>query len=97
MVNLKLEKLRLPCNAPLTAPVKNLKVLYVDCDNTFYAKRLSQIAKDRFDEVAERIVLVKPKDFKEQTAVIDQIQDYTANVGLIIIDTFTSLYSARVC
>jgi RecA/RadA recombinase len=76
--------------------VQKLKVLYIDCDNTFYAKRLSQIAAERFDEVAERIVLVKPKDFKEQTAVIDQIQDYTANVGLIIIDTFNSLYSARV-
>jgi DNA repair protein RadB len=75
---------------------QNRKVLFVDCDNTFSAKRLSQISGDRFDEVAERIVLVKPKDFKEQTALIDQIQDYTTNVGLIIIDTFTSLYGARV-
>ena len=41
--------------------------------------------------------LVKPKDFREQTALIDQIQDYTSNVGLIIIDTFTSLYGAKVC
>ena len=57
----------------------------------------SQISGDKFDEVAERIILVKPKDFKEQTAVVDQIQDYaTGNVGLIIIDTFTSLYSAKV-
>jgi DNA repair protein RadB len=76
--------------------LKNRKVLFVDCDNTFSAKRLSQIAGDRFDEVAERIVLVKPKDFKEQTALIDQIQDYATNVGLIIIDTFTTLYGARV-
>jgi hypothetical protein len=75
--------------------VQNRKVLFVDCDNTFYAKRLSQIAGNRFDEVAERIVLIKPKDFREQTAFIDSIQDYTANVGLIIIDTFTSLYSAK--
>jgi len=72
------------------------KVLFVDCDNTFYPKRLAQIAKDRFDEVADRIILVKPKNFREQTAVLDQIQEYTANVGLIIIDTFTSLYGARV-
>ncbi len=71
------------------------KVLFVDCDNTFSAERLAQIARNSFEVVAERIVLVKPKDFKEQTALIDQIQDYTANVGLIIIDTFTSLYSAR--
>jgi len=71
------------------------KVLYADCDNTFSAIRLAQISGNRFDEVAERIVLVKPKDFREQTALIDQIGDYTVNVGLIIIDTFTSLYSAR--
>lgn len=78
--------------------VQNYKVLFVDCDNTFYAKRLSQISGDRFDEVAERIILVKPKDFREQTALVDQIQDYaTKNVGLIVIDTFTSLYGAKVC
>ncbi len=71
------------------------KVLYVDCDNTFSAKRLSQIAGDRFDDVADRIVLVKPRDFREQTAVIDRIEDYTVNVGLIVVDTFTSLYSAK--
>ncbi len=75
----------------------NQKVLYIDCDNTFYAKRLAQISGDKFDEVAERIILVKPKEFKEQIAVVDQIQDYAVgNVGLIIIDTFTSLYSAKV-
>ncbi len=89
-------KTTLAMQCAVNCAVQKLKVLYVDCDNTFYAKRLSQIAKERFDEVAERIVLVKPKDFKEQTAVIDQIQDYTANVGLIIIDTFNSLYSAKV-
>jgi DNA repair protein RadB len=78
--------------------VNNLKVLFVDCDNTFYAKRLSQISKNCFDEIAERIILVKPKDFSEQTILIDHIQDYAGEkVGLIIFDTFTSLYGARVC
>jgi RecA/RadA recombinase len=76
---------------------QNRKVLYIDCDNTFYTKRLSQISGEKFDEVAEQIILMKPKDFREQTAVVDQIQDYaTTYVGLIIIDTFTSLYSAKV-
>jgi DNA repair protein RadB len=78
--------------------LQNFKVLFVDCDNTFYAKRLSQISGEKFDEVAERIILVKPKDFREQTAVVDGIQDYaTKKVGLIIFDTFTSLYGAKVC
>jgi len=89
-------KTTLAMQCAVNCAIQKLKVFYVDCDNTFYAKRLSQIAKEQFEEVAERIVLVKPKDFKEQTAVIDQIQDYTANVGLIIIDTFNSLYSAKV-
>ena len=91
-------KTTLAMQCAVNCAIQNLKVLFVDCDNTFYAKRLSQISGDKFDEVAERIILVKPKDFREQTAVIDQIQDYaTKNVGLIIIDTFTSLYGAKVC
>ncbi|MCW3982715.1 MAG: AAA family ATPase [Candidatus Bathyarchaeota archaeon] len=75
--------------------LQDLKVLYVDCDNTFSTERLYQIAGRNFEVVAERIVLVKPADFREQTALIDRIEDYLVNVGLIIIDTFTSLYSAR--
>jgi RecA/RadA recombinase len=88
-------KSTLAMQCALHAAQQNRKVLYVDCDNTFSAKRLSQLAGEGFDEVAERIVLVKPRDFREQTAVVDHIEDYTVNVGLIVIDTFTSLYSAQ--
>ena len=91
-------KSTLAMQCAVNCALQNFKVLFVDCDNTFYAKRLSQISGDRFDEVAERIILVRPKDFREQTAVVDGIQDYaTKNVGLIIFDTFTSLYGAKVC
>lgn len=90
-------KTTLAIQCAVNCAIQNLKVLFVDCDSSFYAKRLSQISGGRFEEVAERIILVKPKNFKEQTALIDQINDYaTANVGLIIIDTFTSLYGAKV-
>jgi DNA repair protein RadB len=90
-------KTTLAIQCAVNCAIQNLKVLFVDCDNTFYAKRLAQISGDRFDEVAERIILVKPKDFREQTQLIDCIQDYSSNAGLIIIDTFTSLYGAKVC
>jgi DNA repair protein RadB len=90
-------KTTLAIQCAVNCAIQNLKVLFVDCDNTFYAKRLAQISGDRFDEVAERIILVKPKDFREQTQFIDCIQDYSSNAGLIIIDTFTSLYGAKVC
>jgi RecA/RadA recombinase len=90
-------KTTLAMQCAFNCAVQNLKVLFIDCDNSFYAKRLSQISKGRFDEVAERIILVKPKNFTEQTALIDQINEYaTTNVGLIIVDTFTSLYGAKV-
>ena len=81
----------------VSCALQNYKILFVDCDNTFSTERLSQLSADKFDQVAEQVILIKPKDFHEQTAVIDRIQDYTAkNFGLIVIDTFTSLYGAKV-
>ncbi len=76
---------------------QNLKTLYVDCDNTFSSKRMAQISKGNFEHIADQVILIRPKNFREQTAVIDRIQDYTAkNFGLIVIDTLTSLYGAEV-
>ncbi len=91
-------KTTLAIQCAVSCGLQNYKTLFVDCDNTFSTKRLSQLSGEKFDDIAEQIILVKPKDFKEQTAVIDRIQDYTAkNFGLIVIDTFTSLYGAKVC
>ena len=73
------------------------KALLVDCDNTFSAKRLSQVASRKFEEIADLIILIKPINFREQTAVIDKISEYTAkNFGLIVIDTLNSLYRAKI-
>jgi len=73
------------------------KTFFADCDGTFSARRLSQIVPDRFEEIAELIVLVKPTSFREQTTVIDQLTDYiTKDVGLIVFDTITSLYRLRI-
>jgi RecA/RadA recombinase len=71
------------------------KILYIDCDNTFSTERLAQVAGWNFETVAERIVLFKPKDFREQTALLDHVENYLNGVSLIVIDTVTSLYSAR--
>jgi len=76
---------------------QGFKVLFVDCDNTFSAKRLSQLSGEKFDAVADQVILVKPKNFREQAALVDRIQDYTAKgFGLIVVDTFTGLYGAQV-
>jgi len=90
-------KTTLAIQCAVNCALQNYKVLFVDCDNTFSTKRLSQLSAEKFDRVAEQIILVKPKDFREQMAVVDHIQDYTEkNFGLIIIDTLTSLYGAEV-
>jgi len=76
---------------------QDYKTLFVDCDGTFSARRLSQIASEKFKEIAELIILMKPNDFREQTGVIDQLTDYiTKNFGLIVVDTITSLYRAEI-
>ncbi|MGA2386586.1 MAG: AAA family ATPase [Candidatus Bathyarchaeia archaeon] len=90
-------KTTLAMQCAVSCAVLNFKVLFVDCDNTFSTKRLSQLSGDKFDQVATQIILIKPKDFREQTVLVDHIQDYTEkNFGLIVVDTLTSLYGAEV-
>jgi DNA repair protein RadB len=73
------------------------KTLFVDCDDTFSVERLSQITKKQFAEAAELIVLAKPHNFREQTAIIDQLTEYIRNnFALTVFDTFTSLYRLTV-
>ncbi|MGC9346337.1 MAG: AAA family ATPase, partial [Candidatus Bathyarchaeales archaeon] len=73
------------------------KTLFVDCDGTFSARRLAQIASKEFKDIAELIILMKPNNFSEQALVMDQLADYlTKSFGLVVIDTITSLYRARI-
>ncbi len=90
-------KTTLALQCALDSARKGYKTLFVDCDDTFSARRLAQIASERFEEIAELIILMKPNDFREQATVIDQLTDYiTKNFGLVVFDTFTSLYRLRI-
>ncbi len=90
-------KSTLAMQCAINCAVQNLKVLYVDCDGTFSAKRLSQLAGEKFEEASERIVLVKPQNFQEQAAFVDKLDEYAVrDVGLIVFDTLTSLYRVEV-
>lgn len=72
------------------------KTLFVDCDHTFSTERLSQIARARFDNVAEQIILIRPETFSEQTILLDNLNDYiNPGFGLVVVDTFNSLYRAQ--
>jgi len=90
-------KTTLAIQCAVSCAKQGYKTLFVDCDNTFSGKRFSQVTSGKFEGIADLILLIKPKDFKEQTAVVDRISDYiTKNFGLVVIDTLTSLYRARV-
>ena len=90
-------KTTLAMQCAINCAMENHKTLYIDCDGTFASFRLSQIASENFDKIADLILLMKPIDFKEQAIVIDNLSEYTAkNFGLVVIDTFTSLYRAEI-
>ena len=73
------------------------KTMYVDSDDTFSTRRLSQIAYHDSEKVSPSIILVKPATFQEQALAIDHLDEYmTKRVGLVIVDTITSLYRVEI-
>lgn len=73
------------------------KTIFVDSDGAFSTKRLSQIAYYDVEKVAPMILLVRPTTFKEQTLVVDHLEEYVTDaVGLVVVDTITALYRVEV-
>ncbi|NWG11660.1 AAA family ATPase [Candidatus Bathyarchaeota archaeon] len=73
------------------------KTLFIDCDGTFSARRLSQMIPEKFKEITELIILMRPNNFHEQTAAIDTLTNFvTKNFGLIVFDTVTTLYRVEI-
>jgi RecA/RadA recombinase len=72
------------------------KTLFIDCDHTFSATRLTQIAPDDAASLGSQIILIQPDDFTQQSAVLDTLEGYISEtVALIVIDSITGLYSAE--
>jgi len=72
------------------------KTIFIDSDGTFSPRRLAQIAGYDLEEVAPQITLIKPATFQEQALAIDRLDEYlTPQIGLVVIDTVTSLYRAE--
>ena len=72
---------------------RDLKTMYIDADRSFSQNRLAQIASGHLEKVAAGIVVFAPETFLEQTSLVESMESYvTANTGLIVVDTVTSLY-----
>jgi len=75
---------------------KGQKVIFIDADNSFSARRLSQIAYNDLEKLSPLITLLRPNTFQEQILAMDHLEEYlTEKVCLIVVDTFTSLYRAE--
>ena len=73
------------------------KTLFIDSDQTFSAQRLFQIVSEKDSEIPKLIILVRPNDFREQTAFADHLTDFlNGNFKLVVFDTVTSLYRLRI-
>ncbi|UCD96322.1 MAG: AAA family ATPase [Candidatus Bathyarchaeota archaeon] len=72
------------------------KTIFVDADNTFFSRRLRQLAGDNFETIAPQMILMKPESFEQQNIAINNLDDYVSSrVKLVVIDTITSLYRAE--
>lgn len=89
-------KTSLATQCAVNATRLNYKVIFIDPDGSFTPRRLAQIASHDLNEVAPRITLVQPTTFQEQALAIDRLDQYlTPQVGLVVVDTITSLYRAE--
>ncbi len=86
-------KTTLATQCALYSARKGYKTIFVDSDGVFSTRRLSQIAHYDLEKNSHLIILIRPTTFQEQAFTIDHLDEYLSKyVGLIVVDTVTSLY-----
>lgn len=85
-------KTTLALQASIASSRMGLRVVYVDADGRFPVERFRQLAYD-FEDIAPLIDVFTPKNFFEQTILIENLEFHlNSKVGLIVFDTINSLY-----
>jgi len=93
----KTGKTSLAIQCAVNATRLGFKAIFIDSDGTFTPRRLAQIAGRDLNEAAPKITLVQPTTFQEQALAVDRLDEYlTPQVGLVVVDTVTSLYSVEI-
>ena len=79
----------------VSATVQGFKVIFVDSDNSFTQQRFRQIAGEKEKVLSELIMLFFPDSFKRQRLLVESLDNYvSANLGLVVIDSISTLYRA---
>ncbi len=72
---------------------RDLKVFYIDSDQSFSPHRLASLEEN--DEAAKRIVIFRPEDFQDQARITETLENLmTRNPALLVVDSVTGLYRA---
>jgi DNA repair protein RadB len=74
---------------------KGMKVIFVDSDNSFTQQRFHQIAGVDAKSLSELIMLFFPDSFEKQRMLVESLGNYaTPSLGLVVIDSMSTLYRA---
>jgi DNA repair protein RadB len=81
--------------AAIAAAKMGLKTLYIDSDHSFTQQRFHQIAGEQSQKISPLIMLFLPETFSEQRRIVETLDNYvTPSLGLVVIDSVSSLYRA---
>lgn len=86
-------KSTLALQTAVKAALKGFKTIYIDSDERLSSNRLLQMDENLSDEALQRIAILRPTSFSEQTYIVESLERYiSGGVGLIILDSVTKLY-----
>ncbi len=86
-------KTTLMIQSAVSAAKAGHKVIYIDADRSFSQQRLKQIAGESYPTISQKIFIVMPESFDQQSNLVENLETYvTKAVRLLILDTVTSLY-----
>lgn len=81
--------------ASVAAAATGLKIIYLDSDRSFTQQRFHQIAGAGANAISQLIMLFFPETFSEQRSIVESLENYvTPTLGLVVIDSVSSLYRA---
>ncbi|MCD6443859.1 AAA family ATPase [Candidatus Bathyarchaeota archaeon] len=89
-------KTTLALQAAVKAMAKGFKTIYIDSDERLSSRRLLQIAGSLGEETLQRMLILRPNSFSEQTYIVESLERYISRgVALIVLDSITRLYRAE--
>lgn len=78
----------------MAAVERGKKAIFIDTEGSFSFERLNQLANGNGSKYLSHIILLEPKNWKEQCQRVEELDKIikAENVGLVIIDSIVSLF-----